>query len=343
MNVLPLYLPHLGCPHRCAYCNQHLTVNAPNDRAEWTERLQAIENTPPDESWEIAFYGGTFSALSFQEMSRYFKRIEPYLKRPNVRGARISTRPDCVDENRLNFLQNHGVRTIELGVESLDDAVLNRCNRGHSAEDSQKGCGRVRRFGFQLGIHLMCGLPGQTERSWLETVEQTVKLKPSFVRIAPTLVLEGTALESMLCQGAYHPLSLEEAIRQCGLAYTRFHRSGIPIARVGLALSDREGDGSNKIIAGPWHPSLRHEVESRLAADSVLSILKTTRESTVKVNPKDISITVGPKRENVDFWRRELGRTIRAIQDPQQVRHSFGTGSNTNHSLFYSINETAIN
>lgn len=334
MNVLPLYLPHHGCPQRCVYCNQHLTVNSPNDYMEWADRLETIDTADPEETWEIAFYGGTFSALSLPRMALYLDQIKPHLERPVVKGFRISTRPDWVDEERLAFLKNNGVTTIELGVESFDDRVLERCQRGHSSAEAKAACMRVRRSGIDLGVHLMCGLPEQTERSWKETVQTAIELRPSFVRIAPTLVLKGTRLESMYRHNVYCPLSLDEAIQQCSYAYKRFHANGIAIARIGLALSDRYGDGSDKVTAGPWHPSLRYEIESRLAAESVLHILEKTSESTIAVNPKDISVAVGSKRKNLRRWRSALNRPVNAVQDKRLPRYWFGIGNNRRYSLF---------
>ncbi|MFB3786243.1 MAG: elongator complex protein 3 [bacterium] len=334
IQVLPLYLPHRGCTHQCVYCNQPLTVGAPDDEPYWKQRLASALSRPRAGEWEIALYGGTFSALSRSEMERCFAKIRPFTRLAAVRGVRISTRPDRVPDAILDFLRENGVRTIELGVESLDDDVLRRGGRCHTARDAAEACARVRRWGFTLGIHLMCGLPGQTEQSWRETVDRAVDLRPDLVRIAPTLVLKDTPLERWYRRGAYPPLSLDEAIEQCGYGYQVFHRRGITIARVGLALSDGRGDGSDKVVAGPWHPALRHEVESRLARRAIETVLWQTGARAIAVNPRDISIVLGPRRVNLESWRTRLSAEVQIHRCEQAARHTFTVPPGGWYSLF---------
>ena len=339
MNILPLYLPHQGCKQACVYCNQPLIVGSRDEQNDWQQRLETISASRPDKEWEIAFYGGTFSALPLQDMDRCFGEVSAYAVAPNVRGIRISTRPDAVPEAILLYLKERGVQTIELGVESMDDSVLIRSGRGHTAEEVREACARIRNFGFILGIHLMCGLPGQSRTSWEETVEETLRLQPALVRIAPTLVLKDTPLERLYRRGRYTPLTLEEAIEQCGYAYAAFHRQGIAIARVGLALSDRNGDGADKVVAGPWHPALRHEVESRLAGETILNRLAREKSSVITVNPRDYSVTVGSGRCNVSRWEQCTGLTIRIERDAQLPRHWVRIGGRMPVPLFYTIHE----
>ncbi|RJP27104.1 MAG: radical SAM protein [Candidatus Omnitrophota bacterium] len=335
MKVLPLYLPHRGCSHICVYCNQPLIVGAENERKEWLPRVHAQLTDQPQEQWEIAFYGGTFSALSENEMRGCFQEFSPWTKKKNVLGFRISTRPDCVDDAVLTFLREHQVRTIELGIESLDDEVLIHCGRGHDAAAAHDACARIRRFGFQLGLHLMCGLPRQSEGSWQKTVHDAISLQPSFVRIAPTLVLKDTPLARLYQRGAYTPLLLEKAIVQCMYAFSEFSRRRIPIARVGLALSDHHGDGADKVIAGPWHPSLRHEVESRLAGNHIFSVLQEIETDVVVIHPRDYSIVVGSHRRNLARWQTELQKTITIERNEHQPRHSFRVNDRHSYSLFF--------
>ncbi|HOL93372.1 MAG TPA: radical SAM protein [bacterium] len=334
MNIVPLYLPHQGCTHQCVYCNQPLTVGTREDESDWEHRLEAAFSRSRPGEWEIALYGGSFSALDQSTMERCFARIHPYTRRTGVRGVRISTRPDCVSDSTLDFLSENGVRTIELGVESLDDTVLRHSGRCHTARDAAEACARIQRHGFTLGIHLMCGLPGQTESSWRETVDQAAGLRPDLVRIAPTLVLRDTPLEQLFRRGAYTPLSLEEAIEQCGYGYQVFHRQGIAIARVGLALSDSRGDGADKVVAGPWHPALRHEVESRLAGRAIETVLGQTGARTLIVNPRDLSIVQGPRRANLTAWRGRLNAEVQIHPDERIVRHTFTVPAGGWYSLF---------
>ncbi len=334
MKVLPLYLPHQGCAHTCIYCNQPLVTGTIDERNEWIARLRTLENVQKDIEWEIAFYGGAFSALSQKEMDECFQTIAPFVQLPHVSGVRISTRPDRVSSDVLQYLKKNNVRTIELGAESFDDNVLRKSARGHTAQDTQRACDRIQETGFQLGLHLMCGLPGQDADSWKETIQETVQIRPDFIRIAPTLVLKGTPLERLYISGAYHPLSLEDAIEQCGLALSEFHRNKIPIARVGLALSDQHGEGTDKIIAGPWHPALRHEVESTLACQTIKSVLKKNESTIIQIHPKDISIVQGPQKRNLKAWDTETKAYVTIKIASNQPRYTFTINQGGMQALF---------
>ncbi|MBN2325665.1 MAG: radical SAM protein [Candidatus Omnitrophica bacterium] len=334
MKILPLYLPHKGCTRQCVYCNQPLVVGPGESRDHWRERLESLDRRAGG-VWEIAFYGGTFSALPPEEMRECLQLVAPYARKPGVAGVRISTRPDCVSQATLDFLQASGVRTIELGVESLDDGVLRRSGRGHSSQDVRDACRRIRERGIRLGIHLMCGLPGQSRESFARTVRDSLPLQPDLVRIAPTLVLKNTPLEKMMLRGLYTPQTLEEAVEQCMDAYTVFHRHGIAIARLGLAISDATGDGVEKIAAGPWHPALRHEVESRLASRTIRTLLADDGELIrIVIHPKDLSVVYGERKKNPAAWRAEFNRELEILQDPNQPRHTLRTASGKIYSLF---------
>lgn len=333
--ILPFYLPFQGCAHQCVYCNQPLIVGAHDERGAWDSRLETL-GAEPGREWEIAFYAGTFSALPRETMDACFDRVAPWLQCAHVRGVRVSTRPDRVSGDMLDYLKSRGVRTIELGVESFDDEVLRRAGRGHDARTAEDACERVRNHGFSLGVHLMTGLPGQNDASWRETVSRTAAIKPDLARIAPTLVLRGTPLEALFQRGRYTPQPLEEAIQQCAHGYARLRRAGVAIARVGLALSDERGDGSDKIVAGPWHPALRHEVESRLARQVIGQALLRARTSRACVNPKDYSIAIGSKKSNLAAWRESLSREVVIERGEEIPRHHFTINTGEPRPLFWS-------
>lgn len=180
----------------------------------------------------------------------------------------------------------------------------------------------------------MTGLPNQTAASWRETVDRTLLLRPDLVRIAPTLTLRDTPLERLYRRGAYTPQPLEEAIEQCAFAYARFHRAGIAIARVGLAISDENGDGLDKVVAGPWHPALRQEVESRLAFRALTTAWQATPCATATVNPRDESIVFGQKRRNIEAWTERLGVAPTIKRDHTVRRHTFRLENGETKSLF---------
>ncbi|MDX9755756.1 MAG: radical SAM protein [bacterium] len=333
MKVLPFYLPHQGCPHQCVYCNQPLIINTPSEEAQWGERLDQLHRVDPRTPWEIAFYGGTFSALPRETIERCLATVRPYLALPHVVGVRISTRPDSLNGAMLDWLQAQGVTTIELGGESFDDRVLRKAARGHTQQQFLDACHAIQSREIRLGLHLMCGLPGQSEDSWRETIATAVDIQPDMVRFAPTLILKDTPLEQLYRQGRYTPLPYAEALDQCAHAYCAFFLEKIPIIRVGLALSDPCGDGVDKLVAGPWHPALRHEVESLLVRRRIEAALRESTETTIRIHPKDLSITQGGKRCNLTYWRVQLSRPVTLSRDEEQPRTTFSLG-NRGYSLF---------
>ncbi len=328
MKVLPLYMPFQGCGHQCVYCNQPLIVGASDEQDQWPERLESLNHYGG--ACEIAFYGGTFSALPREIMQSCLDQAQPYLKSNVATGVRISTRPDRVDEPTLEFLWRRGVRTIELGVESFDNRVLQKSGRGHDAQAARDACRRVKEFGFQLGVHLMTGLPHQSEGSWRETVHETVSLQPHLARIAPTLVIHNTPLHQMYLRGAYQPQSLNDAIRQCAYGYVHLRRAGVAIARLGLGVSDSTGDGTGKIAAGPWSHALRHDVESHLARETIERVINNAPNQDIAIHPKDYSIVVGTQKRNLVHW----GSWVNIIRDKSIERHTFKYGGAV-HPLFW--------
>jgi histone acetyltransferase (RNA polymerase elongator complex component) len=180
----------------------------------------------------------------------------------------------------------------------------------------------------------MCGLPGQSVESWRATVDQAANLPLDLVRIAPTLVLRETPLARLYERGAYQPLGLEDALEQCGYAYRRFYARGIAIARVGLGVSDEQGHGEEKILAGPWHPALRHEVESRLLREKVLQTLQHRPSAELRIHPRDISIVQGIRRANLSYWRERLGRSVCLRQESAIPRHHYATADEAPEGFF---------
>lgn len=332
MKVLPLYLPFQGCKHQCVYCNQPLTVGTSDDRNQWNDRLQSIKYSSI-QSWEIAFYSGTFTALPQEHMDDCFAETAQSLQCESVQGYRISTRPDRVSNEILQYLKQKGVTTIELGIESLDDNVLRKSARCHTADDARDACTRVKQYGFKTGMHLMCGLPGQTESSWHETVHEVIGINPDCVRIAPTIILKDTPLEKLFLRGDYQPLNLQEAINQSAYAYQCFIHHNIKVIRVGLALSDEQGCGEDKIVGGPWHPALRHEVETQLAYQAITQQLTLSQPNTICINPKDISIVNGTKKCNRTRWKQDRF-DVKIVQDDAISRHTFSINGNTAQPLF---------
>ncbi|MCD4828133.1 MAG: radical SAM protein [Candidatus Cloacimonetes bacterium] len=258
MNILAVFLPHRGCPFQCIYCDQHAIGEPAPSPDELTVRLDAFCTTSSSRPRQVAFYGGTFTALPRDEQSRWLDLIAPWL--PQLDGIRLSTRPDCIEPVHLDWLKRRGVRTIELGVQSFADAELSATSRGYTATVAQQACREALRNGFELGVQLMPGLPESSASGWRHTIDATLRLRPSFVRLYPLVTLRGTALETMWRQGRYTPLTLDEATRQCVQAVQAFEAEGIAVAKIGL-----HGDlAPDAVLAGPWHPAFGEHVRRQL-------------------------------------------------------------------------------
>lgn len=261
--IIPIFIPFGGCSHRCVYCDQaHLTgKTALPDEAEIDETIKTHLKT-----WkyggriEAAFYGGSFTALPDDLQTRYLGVARHYVERGKIHGLRISTRPDRLSPESVDFLKGFHVETIELGVQSMSDAVLRLSGRGHTVADNVKASLLLKGHGIVTGLQLMPGLPGDTEHGMLESARAVMELRPDFVRIYPAIVLKNTALHRMYLNGAYRPWPLEEMVNICKKISTLFKDAAIPIARMGLQHTAGLAEG---LVAGPHHPCFRQLVDGK--------------------------------------------------------------------------------
>ncbi|MFN3534452.1 MAG: elongator complex protein 3, partial [Desulfatiglandales bacterium] len=255
--IVPLFIPTQGCPFRCIYCKQESItgVKRPIPLKEMEEILSKAINSKGFYSAaqrEIAFFGGTFTGLDHEDKNQLLQMAKPFIERGYFHNIRISTRPDLIRKDTLEFLKKAHVKTIEIGVQSFDDMVLETSLRGYTRETVLKKAELIKEKGFLLGIQLMVGLPNESEDTFMEGVKIAISLRPAFVRLYPTIVLKGTQLAGLYHKGKYRPLPLEEAIGLCSWAICQFEESGIRVIRVGLhnLPSLRE-----EIVAGPFHES----------------------------------------------------------------------------------------
>ena len=265
MAIIPVFIPHAGCPHQCVFCNQKTisgqqTASSRDVEQQLERYLQWIKPGPFNEA---AFYGGSFTGLPADLQTELFRPVDKLLAEGVIGSVRLSTRPDYIDAARLELLQAHGVKTVELGVQSLDDNVLAAAERGHKATDVYKAVSLLKQYGFELGLQLMVGMPGQSFDRVKATVEQVLRLGPSFARIYPLLVIKGTPLEHLYERGEFEPLTLEAAVEQSAYVYSKLTLAGIKVIRVGLQ-ADEELCSEGNIVAGPFHPSFGELVQSFL-------------------------------------------------------------------------------
>ena len=273
--IIPIFIPHLGCPCQCVFCNQQkITARtkavSTDEVRETVERyLSTLGDLDPNEI-EIAFYGGSFTAIPIDKQTAYLKVANEYIDQGKVSSLHISTRPDCIDEEILKNLKRYNVSTIELGVQSFSDEVLRLSKRGHDSEIAKAAAKLIKARGFKLGIQLMIGLPGDSLERCIYSARETVALAPELARLYPTLVIDGTELYDMYEDGSYEALSKEEALLRTKEMYKILHKAGINIMRVGLKSTDIIGGSDlSAINGGTYHPAFRQLVEGEIAYETL--------------------------------------------------------------------------
>ncbi len=299
MRILPLFIPHQGCPFACIYCNQYSITKSKDESKEHFKSLIAdfcAKNETIDK--EIAFFGGTFTALSREQQEEYFSLIQPY--RQLIRGIRISTRPDTINPDILNYLKSWGVTTIELGIQSFDDAVLKASHRGYVVASAIESCSMVIEAGFDLVIQLMPGLPEDTIKSYSATLDVAIGLQPQGIRLYPTVVLKGTILADWFTAGKYHPLSLAEAVNWLKISHSKCNKANIRIIKTGLHSDINLPD----IVAGPYHPTLGELVQIELLFDELVS--KWQPDKTLLIPARRISLFLGHNRLLIKKLKEKL-------------------------------------
>ena len=310
--VIPVFAPQEGCPHRCVYCDQRTItgVTHPNwSRASLQAHVEDFHTRSRRYPVEVAFYGGSFTLLPETRQAFYLEAVQGFLQQGRVQSLRLSTRPDAVSARSLGFLHAMGVRTIELGVQSLNDRVLAASARGYTSVEVFQATRHLRDYRFRVGFQLMPGLPGEDRGTFLETIDKSTAIRPDFVRLYPTVVLSGTLLEDLYRRRSYRPLSLPEAVDWCKEALLRFARNSIPIIRMGLQTTPSlERPGA--IVAGPHHPAFGQLVKSALWYDRISSDLaevsRHSPEPIIRVHPSDLADVRGHRNGNLSRWLTEM-------------------------------------
>ena len=308
--IIPIFVPHLGCPNDCIFCNQKsISGQKKNITKEKAKEiidnyLKSIKNE--EVQIEVAFFGGSFTAIEKEKQEELLQVAYEYIKNGQVESIRISTRPDCINKEILKMLKKYKVKTIELGVQSANDYILKRANRGHTFEDVKKASKMIRWNGFKLGHQMMVGLPESTRIDEINTAKALVKLKPKMVRIYPVLVVKNTKLEKEYEEEEYEPLPLVQAVETCKEIVRIFADRNIDIIRIGLQNTYEISAPENKnseVVAGPYHPAFRQLVESAMWYDAIVGKIKKlnvkVKEVEVTVNPIDSNNVIGHKKENV--------------------------------------------
>lgn len=326
MKILPIFIPHQGCPNNCVFCNQYKITKTENKiDFHQIEKLitQFCHNNP--ENSEIAFYGGTFTGINIKIQKRLLDLVSIYC--PNNIKIRISTRPDYINKKILDFCKKNKVNTIELGIQSFHNKVLRESRRGYEVSKAIAACKLIKENKFRLGIQLMPGLPGFSKETLQQTIATTTKLKPEFVRIYPTIVLKNTELEAMYKKGCFKPLLLKDAIEITAQIITKLSKFNIKIIKSGLH-SDIDS-----IVAGPYHNSFGEMVRSYLYEKKLQSKYKINH--TLNISEKDISLFKGYKEHLLNKIKRFFNINQLPIKINSSLKKNQISINNENPSAYW--------
>ena len=318
--IIPIFIPHRGCPNDCVFCNQRkitARTTAPtvdevkNTIDTWLTTLGEVPTV------EIAFYGGSFTGLRLTEQSSYLAIAKEYKDRGLIDKIHLSTRPDYIDRDILDNLKAYSVDTIELGVQSFDDEVLRKSNRGHTSASVYESVSLIKEYGFEFGIQLMIGLPGDSLETCIYSAKETVKLKPSLTRLYPTIVIDDTELLEMYERGEYQPLSREEAVTRTAAMYKILDEAGITIMRVGLKSTDIIGEGGSQLVEGRI---ARDEIEPQL--DRIVDEIRERRDKSCELIANHLQ---GRDLVNESFNQQRLSRVkVDVFSSPKWFSNAVG-------------------
>jgi histone acetyltransferase (RNA polymerase elongator complex component) len=303
--VIPVFIPHQGCPQQCLFCNQYsITGDGDKPLVTGTQVTATIEEwlarprRQPLSPTQVAFYGGSFTCLPRARQEELLAAVQPFLQ-SLVGSIRLSTRPDCVDSEVCSFLRSRGVKIVELGVQSLDDRVLQASRRGHTSDHCRRAVALLQAAGMEVGVQLMPGLPLETTGSFLRTVREVITLAPSFVRLYPVLVVEHAGLAVLYRRGEYRPLSMNRALALSCRAKVLLMAAGIRVVRIGLQPS---ASLERELVAGPYHPAFGELVAARIWFKKIRPLLAgcpAGKRVELRISPRDLSAVMGMKRANM--------------------------------------------
>lgn len=319
--IIPIFVPHEGCPHNCIFCNQNSITGVDNKvDAEYTRKtiekyLSTITNK--DAIIEVSFYGGTFTAINIEKQNQLLSVAKEFKEKNLIQFIHLSTRPDYIDDSILQNLKNFSVDIIELGIQSLDEEVLLESYRGHTASQAEAASKLIKSYGFTLGHQIMLGLPGDTAEKDIKTTREIIELKPDICRIYPALIIKNTEMEELFKKELYKPYSLSQAVNISKILYGMLVSHGINVIRIGLQPTEEINVGK-EIVSGPFHPAFRELVEGSLFCNMIVHFLdlEFKGDITIYINDKDISKLYANGKEYFNKMKESLQRTnIKVIPD----------------------------
>lgn len=332
--IIPIFIPHLGCPNDCVFCSQKkITARARpvagEDMADTIDQYLKTISGRGIETVEIAFYGGSFTGIPVELQREYLSIAKSYKDCGLIQKIRLSTRPDYIDEAILDNLKRCGADIIELGVQSFDEDVLRLSNRGHSREAVYGSSRLIKDYGFELGLQLMIGLPGDTYEKSVRSSEEAVRVGPSIARIYPTVIIRDTELHKMYLRGDYKPPSREETVRTAKDMYRILTEAGIHVIRIGLKSTDLISE--NGEVAGGYHPAFRQLVESEIAKeqmeaqlDRLMPLSRDISEIAFFSSSASFSNMIGHRKSNRSYFEKKY----------PHVRFTFHVDSNLSDHVY---------
>ena len=314
--IIPIFVPHLGCPYKCTFCDQ-TKISGQQKQVTAEDVTETIEyylkNFRDNPKYvEVAFFGGSFTAIDEKIQNELLEAANEYIAKGKVNSIRISTRPDYITKEILKRLKKYKVKTIELGVQSTNDYILSKCQRGHTFEDVKRASKLIRWNGFILGHQMMVGLPESTKLDEINTAKELIKLKPKIVRIYPVLVIRGT--------------KLEEAVERSKEVMQLFNQKKIQVIRLGLQNTEEIADpstDSSQVTAGPYHPAFRQLVEDSMWYDEIVNQIKKFNVKVmlvkIKANPENVNNIIGHKKENI-LKLKEIYEVDVTVEPDEQIK-----------------------
>lgn len=302
---ISIFIPHVGCPHQCSFCDQRTISGAQHlpDGNEVREICsQALAEIKSPENTEIAFFGGSFTAIPRDYMTELLEAAEEFVGEGKFSGIRCSTRPDCIDDDILSLLKQSGVTAIELGAQSMSEKVLELNERGHTSADVVKAAGLIKKYGFELGLQMMTGLYGSSVQIDMETFNKLAELCPAVMRIYPVVILSGTKLAELYKSGEYVPYSFDEAVELCSEILQYADEKGIRVIKCGLHASEFV---EQDMVGGFYHPAFRELCESRIYLRKIEELAEGCSYVHISVPSRDISRAVGHKKSNIEYFRQK--------------------------------------
>ncbi|GAX59562.1 histone acetyltransferase [Candidatus Scalindua japonica] len=328
---IPIFIPELACPHQCVFCDQQKisgthSIPGPDDVKDIVERH--LKTIPENRIISIAFFGGSFTGLPVDLMEQYLKEAFMYVKSGRVSGIRLSTRPDYINKSVLELLKKYRVTTIELGIQSTNREVLQRSGRGHTVDHIKDASYLISKYGFELGLQMMIGLPGDNYERSIQTASDIVSLGAVNTRIYPAIVIKGTTLEKFYHEGEYTPLTLKQAVEWTKDIVQIFETGNIAIIRMGLHPSEELITGKS-LIAGPFHASFKEMVMTQIWKEILDTELNkfNTRKVKITVSNKQIHYAIGYRQANRELLNSR-GYNVRFVSNPGFSKYQINVCNN---------------